>query len=237
MFTGLVEQIGTVVEYKEVDTEDFNGVTAVISDCSGILVDAKLGDLISTNGVCLTVTELDEAKTWFKVGIAPETLRRTNLGDLKSGSKVNLERAVTADVRLGGHVVQGHVDTIATIVNRGTEGNALTFKFELRDKQYMQYIVEKGFISIDGTSLTITGVDYERSHFSIMMVSYTQLKVIMPMKKEGDTVNIEVDLTGKLIEGQIVAYLDQQVAQTDSRLAKLIESIIDRKLEERLGRV
>lgn len=234
MFTGLVEQVGTVVEYKEVDTEDFNGVTILIGDCSEILVDAKLGDLISTNGVCLTVTALDDAKTQFKVGVAPETIRRTNLGDLKPGSKVNLERAVTADVRLGGHVVQGHVDTIATIVNRGSEGNALTFKFELRDRQYMQYIVEKGFISIDGTSLTITGVDYDTCQFSIMMVSYTQQKVIMPLKNVGDTVNIEVDLTGKLIEGQIVAYLDQQMAHKDSKLAKLIENIIDQKIKERL---
>jgi riboflavin synthase len=238
MFTGLVETIGTVLEYTSVDTSSSggNGVSITIGDCSSILVDVHLGDSISTNGVCLTVTEFDEAKTYFKVGVAPETLRRTNLGDLKADSKVNLERAVTSDVRLGGHVVQGHVDTIAAITSSVPDGNAITFTFQLRDKQYMSYIVEKGFISVDGTSLTVTAVDYGTSEFSIMMVSYTQAKVIMPLKEVGDFVNIEVDLTGKLIEKQIEISLGSQMNDENTALAKLIERIVDKKLSERLSK-
>ncbi|CAH6721782.1 riboflavin synthase [[Candida] jaroonii] len=234
MFTGLVETIGTVLSYSENDstTSGGNGVSMTIGDCQEILIDAKLGDSISTNGVCLTVTELNDEKTWFKVGIAPETLRRTNLGDLRTDSKVNLERAVTSDVRMGGHVVQGHVDTIATITQKKPDGNAIVFTFQLRDKQFISYIVEKGFISIDGTSLTVTDVDYKTCEFSIMMVSYTQSKVIMPMKNIGDTVNIEVDLTGKLIESQIEANLNSQFENPDSLLVKLIEKLVDKKIEE-----
>lgn len=234
MFTGLVETIGTVISYSENDSTSSggNGVSLTIGDCKEILVDAKLGDSISTNGVCLTVTELNDEMTWFKVGIAPETLRRTNLGDLRTDSKVNLERAVTSDVRMGGHVVQGHVDTIATITQKNPDGNAIVFTFKLRDKQFISYIVEKGFISVDGTSLTVTDVDYKTCEFSIMMVSYTQSKVIMPMKNIGDTVNIEVDLTGKLIESQIEANLNSQFANPDSLLVKLIEKLVDKKIEE-----
>lgn len=232
MFTGLVETIGTVLEYVEVDTSSSggNGVSITIGDCSEILVDVHLGDSISTNGVCLTVTEFDEKKTQFKVGVAPETLRRTDLGDLKQGSKVNLERAVTSEVRLGGHVVQGHVDTIATITKRVPDGNAITFTFKLRDEEYINYIVEKGFIAVDGTSLTVTDVNYDTFEFSIMMISYTQSKVVLPLKPVGGTVNIEVDLTGKLLEKQIEINLNSQIKNELSALNKLITSIIEKKL-------
>lgn len=238
MFTGLIETIGTVITYQEVDTSSSggNGVTIVIGDCSSILGDVQIGDSISTNGVCLTVTEFDEERTKFKVGIAPETLRRSNLADLSAGSKVNLERAVTSEVRLGGHIVQGHVDTVASIVDRTPDGNAITFTFKLRETDYISYIVEKGFISIDGTSLTITAVDYEKFEFSIMMVSYTQDKVVLPTKKMGDLVNIEVDLTGKLIEKQIEINLSSQIKNEDSALVKLINVIVEKKLKEILGK-
>lgn len=234
MFTGIVETIGTVLEYKEVDISESggNGVSITIGDCSTVLSDVHLGDSICTNGVCLTVTEFDEARTKFKVGVSEETLRRSDLGDLKEGSKVNLERAVTTEVRLGGHVVQGHVDTIATITKKVPDGNAIAFTFQLRDKQYINYIVEKGFISIDGTSLTITHVDYKTCEFSIAMVSYTQGKVILPLKNVGSTVNIEVDLTGKLMEKQIDINLAGQINNEDSPLYKLISNLIDKKLEQ-----
>lgn len=234
MFTGLVEQVGTVLEYKEQDTSKSggNGVSMTIGDCASILTDVHLGDSICTNGVCLTVTEFDKDQTQFKVGIAPETLRRSNLGDLKVGGKVNLERAVNSEVRMGGHVVQGHVDTVAEITKRVADGNAIVFTFRLRDKEYMSYIVEKGFIAIDGTSLTVTDVNNDTSEFSIMMVSYTQAKVIMPSKHEGSTVNIEVDLTGKLIEKQIEVNLTSQIQNENSALSKLISSIIDKKLSQ-----
>ncbi|CAH2351840.1 riboflavin synthase [[Candida] railenensis] len=233
MFTGLIEHIGTVSDYSPLDSSESGGggVSITIADCAPILVDVHLGDSISVNGVCLTVTEFDSEKTHFKVGVAPETLRRTNLGDLKNGSPVNLERAVTSDVRLGGHVVQGHVDTIANITKKVPDGNAITFTFQLRDTQYITYIVEKGFISIDGTSLTVTDVNYSTNEFSIMLISYSQGKVILAKKALGDSVNIEVDLTGKLIEKQIEISLESQIATEGSALVKLIEKIIDKKLE------
>ncbi|KAG5417848.1 RIB5 [Candida metapsilosis] len=234
MFTGLIETIGTVAEYVQQDSSSTggNGVSITITDCSSILGDVHLGDSISTNGVCLTVTEFDDAKTHFKVGVAPETLRKTNLGSLSKGSKVNLERAVTSDVRLGGHVVQGHVDTIATIVDKKPDGNAITFTFELRDKEFINYIVHKGFIAIDGTSLTVTAVDDSKAQFSIMLISYSQEKVILAKKEVSDTVNIEVDLTGKLIEKQVELNLKSQIDKQDSALNALITSIVEKKVKE-----
>ena len=234
MFTGLIETIGTVAEYVQQDSSSTggNGVSITITDCSSILGDVHLGDSISTNGVCLTVTEFDDANTHFKVGVAPETLRKTNLGSLSKGSKVNLERAVTSDVRLGGHVVQGHVDTIATIVNKKPDGNAITFTFELRDKEFINYIVHKGFIAIDGTSLTVTSVDDSKAQFSIMLISYSQEKVILAKKEVSDTVNIEVDLTGKLIEKQVELNLKSQIDKQDSALNALITSIVEKKVKE-----
>ncbi|CCE85238.1 Piso0_004820 [Millerozyma farinosa CBS 7064] len=231
MFTGIVEVIGTVVEYKQIDDDEGagGGVSLTIGDSAEILTDVHLGDSISTNGVCLTVTQFDIEKGQFKVGVAPETLRRTNLGDLKTGSKVNLERAVSGETRLGGHIVQGHVDTIATITKKSSDENALNFTFQLRDPKYIHYVVEKGFIAVDGTSLTVTGVDYKTAEFSLMLVSYTQGKVIMPSKNEDDTVNIEVDLTGKLIEQQIELVLTSQL-ENDGPLANFVAKIVDQKL-------
>lgn len=234
MFTGLIETIGTVSEYIKHDTSSSggSGVSITITDCSEILEDVHLGDSISTNGVCLTVTDFDAAKTFFKVGVAPETLRKSNLGSLEQGSKVNLERAVTSDVRLGGHVVQGHVDTIANIVDRKPDGNAITFTFELRDKEFINYIVHKGFIAIDGTSLTVTNVDDTKAQFSIMLISYSQEKVILSKKDVGDTVNIEVDLTGKLIEKQVELNLKSQIEKGDSALNNLIAALVEKKVKE-----
>lgn len=234
MFTGIVETIGTVIEYTEVDSSESggNGVSMVIGDASVVLEDVHLGDSISTSGVCLTVTEFNDDKTQFKVGISPETLRRSNLGELKVGSRVNLERAVNSEVRLGGHVVQGHVDTIATITERVNDGNAINFTFQLRDKQNINYVVEKGFIAVDGVSLTVTHVDYTTGSFSISMVAYTQSKVIISDKQVGDSVNIEVDFTGKLIEKQIELTLSSQIKNQDSSLSKLISNLIEEKLQK-----
>lgn len=236
MFTGLIETIGTVLESHTLDVSTLggNGVSLVIGDCSDILEDVHLGDSISTNGVCLTVTEFDDQKTYFKVGLAPETLRRSNLGDLSVGSKVNLERAVKSDVRMGGHVVQGHVDTVAEIVEKRADGNSIAYTFKLRDVKEINYIVEKGFIAVDGTSLTVTGVDYKEATFSIMLVSYSQEKVILAKKEVGGSVNIEVDYTGKLIEKQITITLESQMLNENSILSSFINRIVEEKVEKLL---
>lgn len=178
----------------------------------------------------MTVTEFDNDT--FKVGIAPETLRRTNLGFIKAGDHVNLERAVAGHVRFGGHFVQGHVDTVAEIVNKSQDENAIDFTFKLRDPQYMLYIVEKGFISVDGASLTVTAVDDENATFSIMMIAYTQEKVVTAAKNVGDLINVEVDLMGKLVEKQLNFQIEKQIASGNS-LKNLVEKIVDDKLSKK----
>ncbi|CEP60606.1 riboflavin synthase LALA0_S01e14818g [Lachancea lanzarotensis] len=229
MFTGIVELIGTVAEYKEYDTSHSGGggVSVSITDAAPILTDCHIGDSIAVNGICLTVTEYS-ADT-FKVGISPETIKRTNVSSWQAGSKVNLERAVGQDVRFGGHYVQGHVDGVAKIVSREPEGNSIVFGFKLDNKEYEKYIVEKGFICIDGTSLTITKID-PTGAFYIAMIKHTQEKVVLPLKAVGDEVNIEVDLTGKVIEKQVILQLQDQIDNEQSPLAKLLEKLIDRKL-------
>lgn len=233
MFTGIVECMGTVAEYTTHDTSlsGGNGVSLTIKDASSILGDCHLGDSIAVNGTCLTVTEFDTDT--FKVGISQETLKRTNLGALREGSKVNLERAISGDVRFGGHMVQGHVDTIAQIVDQSRESNSTIYTFKLRDEKFINYIVHKGFICIDGTSLTVINVDYELKTFQIMMVAYTQSKVIMPLKSKGDWVNIEVDVTGKLIAKQVELIINNQLSndQVQTPLKAYIDRVIESKMK------
>ncbi|KAF7722850.1 Riboflavin synthase alpha chain [Apophysomyces ossiformis] len=199
MFTGLVEHIGTVVSVIEHDNSESGGSgwTITVGDSAKILTDCHLGDSIAINGTCLTVTEFSEDS--FKVGVAPESLRRTNLGDLKVGSKVNLERAMDAQKRFGGHMVQGHVDTTVKIVSITPEGNSLWFRLQLDEdaKDLMRYIIPKGFITLDGTSLTVCDVEDDERTFTIMMIAHTQAHVIMPLKNAGDRVNVEVDMLAK----------------------------------------
>jgi riboflavin synthase len=230
MFTGIVELIGVVSEYNTLDASESggNGVSLTIANAGPIMDDCHLGDSIAVNGVCLTVTEF--TSTEFKVGIAPETLRRTNLGSLKPNDKVNLERAVSGHVRFGGHFVQGHIDTVGEIVSVVRDENSLAFIFAPRDKSMLKYIVEKGFIALDGTSLTVTGVDDEKGTFSVMLIAYTQEKVVIAGKKIGQFINIEVDLMGKLIEKQVAALLEKQ---TGSHLEKLVDKAVQKALENR----
>ncbi|TGZ80245.1 alpha subunit of riboflavin synthase [Ascodesmis nigricans] len=230
MFTGIVEKIGTVSALVKLDeTETGGGGTSLtISDAAEILTDVHLGDSIAVNGTCLTVTEFTSDS--FKVGVAPETLRRTNLGELTTGSPVNLERAVAGDIRFGGHFVQGHVDTVATILAKTPDGNALTVRFQPRDPEVLVYIVEKGYITLDGASLTITAVNDEEKWFEVMLVAYTQEKIIIPRKEVGQTVNLEVDMAGKYVEKQVKAQLEKGLAGMG--LEKLVENIVKRTLKD-----
>lgn len=232
MFTGLVETIGTVAALEELDktASGGGGTSLTISDCEDILGDAHLGDSISVNGTCLTVTEFN--KTSFKIGAAPETLRRTNLGSLKQGSKVNLERAVSANTRMGGHFVQGHVDTIATIQSITPDGNALTFRFKPRDPAVLRYIVEKGYVTIDGASLTVTKVqDGPEGWWEVMLIAYTQEKVVTASKKVGDDVNIEVDQVGKYVEKSVAGYFEGSANGEFAILEKMVSKLVDERLK------
>lgn len=159
----------------------------------------QLGDSIAVNGTCLTVTDFDPAASHFTVGVSPETLRKTNLGDLLSGSPVNLERALQPTSRMGGHFVQGHVDGTGEIVSMDPEGDSLWVKVRA-PPELLRLVVPKGFITVDGTSLTVVSVYEEEKCFDFMLVAYTQQKVVIPLKKEGDKVNLEVDILGKYIE-------------------------------------
>lgn len=209
------------------------GVTLAITlpQNSILLADAQLGDSISVNGVCLTATTLTPSAPSFTVGVAPETLRVTNLGALKPDSRVNLERAVRADTRMGGHFVQGHVDMVAEIADVRADGSARTVRFRPQDRGWLRYIVHKGFIALDGTSLTITKVDDDEGWFEIMLISYTQEKVALALKGVGETVNVEVDMMAKYAEKAMAGYL---TAGSEGAAVPLLEKIVRRVVDEKI---
>lgn len=195
LFTGIVEEMGTV---KQLGISPHGGVDLKIA-ASTVLDGVNLGDSIAVNGTCLTVTEFDTKVADFTVGLSPETLRKTSLSELEPGSAVNLERAVTPASRMGGHFVQGHVDGTGEIVSKVPEGDSLWVKVKA-DKGLLKYIVPKGFIAVDGTSLTVVDVFDHEECFNFMLVAYTQQKVVIPLKNVGEKVNLEVDILGKYVE-------------------------------------
>src|SRR3954447_17115425 len=190
VFTGIVEETGTVRTLAERD-----GGVALEVAAHVVCDDLRLGDSVAVNGVCLTVTAYDAAG--FTVGLAPETLRRTDLGDLTAGARVNLERAVAAGGRMGGHYVQGHVDGTGEIVAARPEGDCLWMTFRA-PPELLPYLVVKGFVAVDGISLTIT--ERRDDTFSIALVAYTQSVVTLASKRPGDRVNLEVDVIAKYVE-------------------------------------
>ena len=186
MFTGIVEELGTVGSIK-------NGVLVVYA--SLVLEDLDVKDSICVNGACLTVTEL--TGTGFQVDVVPETLRRTNLGALTSGSKVNLERSLQMGGRLGGHIVQGHVDGTGEISSIAEDGDAYLYSFSV-SPELSRYIVQKGFICVDGISLTV--VDCADDEFTVTLIPYTREHTVLGTKSEGNKVNLEADIMAKYIE-------------------------------------
>ena len=186
MFTGIVEELGTVGSIK-------NGVLIVYA--SLVLEDLDVKDSICVNGACLTVTEL--TGTGFQVDVVPETLRRTNLGELTSGSKVNLERSLQMGGRLGGHIVQGHVDGTGEISSITEDGDAYLYSFAV-SPELSRYIVQKGFICVDGISLTV--VDCADDEFTVTLIPYTREHTVLGTKSEGNKVNLEADIMAKYIE-------------------------------------
>jgi riboflavin synthase len=166
------------------------------------------------------------------VGIAPETLRLTNLGSLAPQSRVNLERAVRADTRMGGHFVQGHVDTTAEIVDRRPDGNAVTMRFAPRSKEVLRYVVYKGFIALDGASLTVTQVNDDEGWWEVMLIAYTQERIVTAAKQVGDTVNVEVDMTAKYVEKSLQGYLAGLGAESGGAiplLQKMVETAVAKR--------
>lgn len=256
MFTGIVEEIGgketflpslstdyitnsiskiVVAELNPQDSTGGTSLTISLPPTSELLSDVHLGDSIAVNGVCLTVTGFTPSPPSFTVGIAPETLRLTDLGALTTHSRVNLERAVRADTRMGGHFVQGHVDTVCTILQMTPDGNAITIRFSPRNREVMRYVVYKGFIALDGTSLTVTRVDDDEGWWEVMLIAYTQERVVIAGKKVGDTVNVEVDMTAKYVEKSLTGYLSSLDQNNGGGgglglLEKMVERIVAQKL-------
>ncbi|KLU84071.1 riboflavin synthase [Magnaporthiopsis poae ATCC 64411] len=224
MFTGIVEEIGVVAELNPHDATGGTSLTISLPAGSTLLSDCHDGDSIAVNGVCLTVTSFSARD--FSVGVAPETLRVTDLGGLVAGSRVNLERAVRADTRMGGHFVQGHVDATATIVGRRADGNAVTMRFKptSEPEKIMKYVVRKGYVALDGTSLTVTQVDDAEGWWEVMLIVYTQERVVLAQKGVGDSVNVEVDVLAKYAEKSMAGYISSLGA--GGNLEKIVQGVV-----------
>ena len=190
MFTGIVEEIGTVA-----DVALDGGSARLQIACSTVLEGTQLGDSISVSGCCLTVTTL--RGDGFTADLMGETLDRTALGSLQAGAHVNLERAMRADARLGGHIVQGHVDGVSQVVGVEPSADWRVLTFRLPDG-LAPYLVEKGSITVDGTSLTVMAVDGET--FSVGLIPHTLGATTLGERTVGDRVNLEVDVIAKYVE-------------------------------------
>jgi len=233
MFTGLIEHLGTVSS-KNLDS---GGCTLTISKSAPILDDCHIGDSIAVNGACLTVTAFfkEEDGGWFQVWLANETLERTDLGQRQVGDEVNLERAMGAHVRFGGHFVQAHVDTTATVIDRISDGDSLRIVFQLPEPtqsrpSLLPYLIPKGYVTIDGASLTLTVVDDSRRTFGVMLIRHTQEKISLSKKEIGSKVNIEVDMVGKYVEKSVLAALEGGGGQGMRALVeKVVEDVLAKK--------
>ena len=191
MFTGLVEELGMVVSID-------GGVLVLSAEL--VLEDLEVKDSICVNGACLTVTSISNGE--ISVDIVPETLRRTNLGVLSVGDKINLERAAKLNSRMGGHIVQGHVDGMARITSVEDDAGAILMFFQV-DVELSKYIVEKGFVCVDGASLTV--VNCQENSFCITLIPYTRDNTVLGTKEPGETVNIETDIIAKYVE-RLIAF-------------------------------
>ena len=193
MFTGIVEEVGQVASLNDY---------RLALNAERVLSDVKIGDSISVNGACLTVVEFDDAG--FAVDLAPETLRRTSLGDAGPGAAVNLERALSASDRMGGHIVQGHVDATGTVTGLTPEADCYIMEIEAPDS-LLPYIVEKGFIAVDGISLTV--VQRTERRFTISVIPFTMQNTNLHEKAVGDRVNLEADILAKYVESLLESRL------------------------------
>ena len=190
MFTGIIEELGTVQRI-----EKGSNSSQLYIQARQVLSDAKIGDSIAVNGVCLTVTE--HGDDYFVADVMAETLLRTTLKELSNGARVNLERALRVGDRMGGHIVQGHVDGVGTIVEQRKEDIA-TIIYIKAEPELLRYIVPKGSIAIDGISLTV--IDVQASRFSVSIIPHTAAVTSLGFKRTGEQVNLETDIIGRYVE-------------------------------------
>ena len=199
MFTGIVEELGVVAKISN---------NAMTVQASKVTEDLKLGDSIAVNGTCLTAVNF--SRTEFSVDLSPETMRRTSLGQLSEGSPVNLERALLASDRMGGHIVQGHVDSTGRVMSSRVDGDSIIFRIRV-PKRLNPYIVEKGFIAVDGISLTV--VKRGASSFTLAVIPYTLKNTNLASVSIGDRVNLEADILAKYVE----SLLDRKYGPEDKK--------------------
>ena len=193
MFSGIVEEMGRLVS--------FDGARVVVS-AGKVLEDLEISDSIGLAGTCLTVVERDE-KT-FTVQVVPETLHRTNLGQLKTGDGINLEGSLAWGERVGGHMVQGHIDCVVTVQSIVPDGNSRIVRFKASER-IMRYVVEKGFVALDGVSMTV--VDRDEGSFSVAIIPFTWDNTTFCERGVGAGLNLEADVTAKYIEQLIIPYV------------------------------
>lgn len=210
MFTGLVEEKGTVKSLRK------GGSSCVLTiSCRKVLEGSRIGDSICVNGVCLTVTQM--GSTYFSADVMNETLRRSSLSQVAGGSPVNLERAMPADGRFGGHFVSGHIDGTGTVSRILQDDNAVWYTVEAAPG-LLRYIVEKGSVAVDGISLTVAAVD-ERS-FQVSVIPHTREVTSLSDRKEGDKVNLECDVIGKYVEKLLKPYQSQEDTKKSGTLTE-----------------
>ena len=197
MFTGLVEEKGSVVSIVPIN----DGTAIELTVAANVVhADANIGDSIAINGCCLTVIKIDGGRLSFEAG--SETLSRTNLGELETGSPVNLERALAVGQRMGGHYVSGHIDVLATVDQRNEDGQWAEFWFRV-PPEWTKQMANKGSVAVDGISLTLVEVQAER--FSVALIPHTLAATTLGDRNVGDTVNIETDLLAKYVQQQLAA--------------------------------
>lgn len=202
MFTGIVEEIGKVE--KVVQTEEH--ALRYTIHAEKVLTDVNVGDSIAVNGVCLTVTKFDAAR--FAVDVMPETLRVTGFANLQTGDRLNLERAMQAQDRFGGHFVTGHIDGIGEITEKKVEANAINYEIEMEERLFV-HILEKGSVAIDGVSLTVFATDREKRSCTLSLIPHTRAVTILGEKQVGDMVHIECDVLAK----QMRQFVQEQMQQ------------------------
>ena len=213
MFTGIVEELGTIRSIRR------GAASAVLSiGAEAVLSDLRIGDSVAVNGVCLTATGVDGSG--FTADVMHETLNRSSLGVLEPGSRVNLERAMAADGRFGGHIVSGHIDGTGTIAERRRDDNAVWYTVSA-PPALLRYIVEKGSVAIDGISLTVASVEADR--FSVSVIPHTAAVTLLGAKGPGDVVNLETDIIGKYVE-RLLRPADTPAARSGISLEFLAEN-------------
>jgi len=193
MFTGIVEDVGAIGSIEQ------NGSSLVLQIKAKFASELTLGESVAVNGICLTVTKKDDAS--FSADVTPETFRRTSLSLLSAGSPVNLERAMRADGRFGGHIVSGHIDGTGRLTAIRREDNAYNVFFRV-EKPLFRYIIEKGSVALDGISLTVASVKNEGNYgeFSVAVIPHTWENTALKNKRVGSIINVECDVVGKYIE-------------------------------------